>query len=301
MTERTFQIVQFVHPGFEYPLRRAPERVMDWKPGGAIQNRKFLLANGSYVDAHTPRDPRSAPLVFWGEWEGPSVYWRVESSGRPSPSFIHAPFRPPSPPATPFQNIDPMVFGDASVYSNCLQPSFPSLRSLAAGSIVLFGRYGREKKIHSFSLDTCLVVERVQTMRTGGEGWGRDLLTDAVLRPLATEGWQGDLTVYFGRSGPARPFSFFPARRFDQPSSLFARPKLMPSDEMMRVITPAKNQGVKITCGLREAQRDAVWQEVARQVTEQGGVLGYYASHPPVIAEGGARASAAGLLAPLEH
>jgi hypothetical protein len=145
-----------------------------------------------------------------------------------------------------------MVFGDAFVYSNCLQPSFPSLRSLASGSIVLFGRYGREKKFHSFSLDTCLVVDRVQTMRTDGEGWGSDLVSDVVLRPLATEEWHGDLTVYFGRSGPASPFSFFPARRFDQPSHLFARPKLTPSDEMMGVITPAKNQSIKISWGLSE-------------------------------------------------
>jgi hypothetical protein len=131
------------------------------------------------------------------------------------------------------------------------------------------------------------VVERVQTMRTGGEGWGSDLLSDVVLRSLATEGWQGDLTVYFGRSGPARPFSFFPARHFDQPSSLFARPKLaLRRDDGCH--NSGQNQGVKITCGLREAQRDAVWQEVARQVTEQGCVLGYYAL-PPAGDRGGRR------------
>ncbi len=42
---------------------------------------------------------------------------------------MHAAFRPGRLPLESVQNTDPMVFGDAFVYSNCLQDSFVSLRT----------------------------------------------------------------------------------------------------------------------------------------------------------------------------
>lgn len=48
-----FQVVQFIHPGFEYPARThagsagGQSGVMAWKAGLSKHNRKFLLSIGS--------------------------------------------------------------------------------------------------------------------------------------------------------------------------------------------------------------------------------------------------------------
>jgi hypothetical protein len=292
MNEAAMRVVQFIHPGFEYSFSTSSRGVMPWKDGNAIHNRKFLLTSGSLFEWPDRRDHLDVPLVFWGEWEGPSVYWRVDSRGKPLPSYLHAPFRPERWPEVSVQNTDPMVFGDAFVYSNCLQPAFRSLRSLPPGSIVLFGRYSRERGVHSFGLDTCLVIDDVETLPPGGDGWGDEIVSDAVLRPLASEGAVDPLTVYFGRPGPEPPFSFFPARRFDGAASMFARPTLAPTGALAGVISTAKNQGIKGTSGLGEAGRDAIWAEVARQVSQQGCQLGYHAPAPPLISAARAQAGA---------
>jgi hypothetical protein len=131
------RVVQFVHPGFEYHRqehlgpRRQRSGVMGWKPGRRSQDRKFMLIWGSMLDAETGIDHKSVPLALWGEWEPPSVFWRIESPGRPLPSVLHAPFRPAEMPTRSVQNTDPMVFGDAFVYSNCLQATYRSLRTLS--------------------------------------------------------------------------------------------------------------------------------------------------------------------------
>jgi hypothetical protein len=304
MTSQKLRVVQFVHPGFEYHRhqhlgpRHRRSAVMEWKPGRTSHDRKFMLTWGSLFDWETGRDHGSVPLGFWGEWEAPSVFWRVDSPGRPLPTIVHAPFRPVSCPIQPVQNTDPMVFGDAFIYSNCLQASYRSLRTLSPGSMVLFGRFGRAHEKPSFSLDTCLVVDRFQALPPvpfGAETYGTDLLMDAVLSPLHTEGADGDLTVYFGRPrspSTAGPFSFFPARLMADAPPLFARPELRPTGALEGVISPGNMQGIKVASDLSVADRDAIWTEVAQQVTRQGCGLGYFGSPPPVL-EGGAVESAA--------
>jgi hypothetical protein len=189
----------------------------------------------------------------------------------------------------PVQNTDPMVFGDSFIYSNCLQPTYASLRHLSPGSIVLFGRYGRSDGRHSFSLDTCLVVDYRRSMTPIPlETPGRDLLTDAVLGPLFTEQIEGDLSVYFGRrrsSGAASTFSFFPARLALDHPPLFARPELRPVGALRDKISPGNMQGIKLTRDLSAIDRDAVWAEVVGQVTDQGCALGYAAATPPLVDE----------------
>ena len=113
------------------------------EPGRSAHDRKFMLSHGSLYDWTTRSEHRSVSLSFWGEWEGPSIFWKVDSPGKPLPAVVHAPFRPIHRPSSSFQNTDPMVFGDAFVYSNCLQATYASLRTLTAGSLVLFGRFSR--------------------------------------------------------------------------------------------------------------------------------------------------------------
>ena len=287
------EIVQFVHPGFEYhraehvgPASRR-SGVMAWKPGRSVHDRKFLLAQGSLVEWETGREHEAVSLGFWGEWEGPSVFWRISSTGIPLPRIVHAPFRPIHRPDAPVQNTDPMVFGDAFIYSNCLQPTYASLRHLSPGTIVLFGRYGRSGGLHSFSLDTCLVIDHQRTLSPIPlQTPGRDLLTDAVLGPLFTEEIEGDLSVYFGRrrsSEVTTAFSFFSARLALDMPALFARPELSPVGALHDRISPGNMQGIKLTRDVSPAERDAVWVEVVAQVADQGCALGYEAGPPPVV------------------
>lgn len=104
MTGGGFRLVQFVHPGFEYTSREyvgprgQRSGVMPWKPGMSVHNRKFMLARGSLFDPATGERDVTGPLCFWGEWEGPSVFWRLPSPGKPLPTIVHAPFRPSTTP-----------------------------------------------------------------------------------------------------------------------------------------------------------------------------------------------------------
>lgn len=293
-SDQTFQIVQFVHPGFEYQTRKhvGPRSqrsgVMEWKEGKSAHDRKFMLTGGSLFDPETGEDHISVPIAFWGEWEGPSVFWRIDPAGKPGPSILHAPLRPTECPTTPVQNTDPMVFGNAFIYSNCMQRTYRSLRSLSPGSIVLFGRYSREDGTPAFSLDTCLVIDRGRKLSPipfDEDTHGVDLLEDAVLKPLYTEGAREELTVYLGRRrapNQVGPFSFFPARLMFDAIPTFARPELRPVGPLASVVRPGNMQGIKSTTH-NVADRDAVWAEVVRQVVAHGCGLGYHAEAPPLL------------------
>jgi hypothetical protein len=299
----TVAVVQFVHPGFEYRSRdlvgprSQAAGVMAWKTGRSRHNRKFIVSLGCAYDRETDVDHRWVPLVFWGEWEGPSVFWRRESSGRPSPSIVHAPFRPETWPSGSFQNTDPLVFGSNIIYSNCMQGTYKALRGLTPGSIILFGRHGRQDRAASFGLDTCLVVDRQETMRPVSAGTiGGNLLHDAVLAPLSTEiPGDSELSVYVGKGRLASesPFSFFPAQLATPTIPLFARPVLEPKGALEHVLSPANMQGIKVSY-VELARRDSIWAEVVDQVSGQDCFLGYHAAAPPVMSDQAAEAAARG-------
>ncbi len=310
MTDATLKVVQFVHPGFEYGKREyvghrnQASGVMAWKDGGSIHNRKFMWNYGSALAVDSGETFEGVPLTFWGEWEGPSVFWKLQSPGKPLPSVVHAPFRPTECPKSSVQNTDPMVFGDAFIYSNCMQGQYRALQGLPAGSLILFGRYARENGRPSFSLDTCLVVERVQKLPTvpfDEEEYGADLLDDVVLRALFSEGFEGELSIHFGKARMGDgPFSFFPAQVAKDEPSLFSRPELRPEGALDGIVSPGNMQGIKVTRGLTSGDRDAIWKEVAHQLAGQQCSLGYFAAPPPLL-EGSAAHKAAGQpLRPLE-
>jgi len=229
------EIVQFVHPGFEYhraehvgPASRR-SGVMAWKPGRSVHDRKFLLAQGSLVEWETGREHEAVSLGFWGEWEGPSVFWRISSTGKPLPRIVHAPFRPIHPTRT--RPCKTPTRWSSAMHSSTATASSQLTRAFAISARVrsfCSGRYGTFWWLHSFSLDTCLVIDHRHNLSPIPlQKPGRDLLTDAVLGPLFTEEIEGDLSVYFGRrrsSEVTSTFSFFPARLALDMPALFARP-----------------------------------------------------------------------------
>jgi hypothetical protein len=190
------------------------------------------------------------------------------------------------------------------IYSNCLQHAYVSLRTLSTGSIILFGRHSRVDGQPGFNLDTCLVIDRVETLAPGPfviQSYGTDLLTDAVLGPLHTEGADDDFTVYFGRGrvgDGVAPFSFFPARAMNHSNPLFARPRLTPTGPLQGVISPHNMQGIKVATA-SVSERDAIWQEVVSQVAEQQCALGYHAAPPPLLDPAAAESAAREPPAPL--
>lgn len=291
MTE-DLKVIQFVHPGFEYSSAKyvGPKKqrsgVMPWKEGRSIHDRKFMWTHGSVLDPKTDEDINDVPLTLWGEWEGPSVYWKIDSPGVPLAKIVHSPFRPANVPTTSVQNTDPMVFGDNFIYSNCRQERHRILRSLPSGSIILFGRLSDPARNPSFSLDTCLVVDRVHpllTMPFDLTAYGTDLVNDTALCALHTEGIHGDFGVHSGRArSDSSIFSFFPARLATDAHTLFARPDLRPVGALEGVISPG-TQATNMTHGVSTTDRDAIWREVVSQVAEQGCLLGYHASPPPLL------------------
>lgn len=150
-------VVQFPHPGAEHDPGSAGRQ--PWNKGR--HKRKFLRSEGVYVGAD--ECGVRAPLVFWGEWEPPSlVVQRWPRDGR-KPRYLHEPVWELPQPRGRGMNTDPWVFGTTFCYCNCRQrtkrgPS--ALQRLAIGSLVLFGSNvdGR------FVIDTVFVVGDAQPL-----------------------------------------------------------------------------------------------------------------------------------------
>ena len=58
-------------------------------------------------------------------------------------------------------------------------------------------------------------------------------------------------------------------------------------------------QGIKITKRLDVQARNAIWEEVAVQVTRQGCMLGHHATTPPTLGPAAAEAAAQGPVEPV--
>jgi hypothetical protein len=139
-------IVQFFHPGGEhgYDCRRNGKYYKEWNGGN--HKRKYIISKGNYIENNSLHEGR---LMFWGEWEPPSLVEFLPPSIKKLPyevypEYLHYPFLPPMKQIPVYQrqmcqNTDPFVFGDKFKYSICLQDSFTGLRNLEDGSLILFG------------------------------------------------------------------------------------------------------------------------------------------------------------------
>ncbi len=143
-------VVQFPHPGYEHNPGNA--RRQPWNTGD--HRRKFLCNPGHYVSEDGSLAAGS--LVFWGEWEAPSIPKHTWARKDPLPRFLQVPVWEYPTAGERRQNTDPWVFGDSFRYSNCGQlRRGRALQELTPGSIVLFGStIGPE-----FVIDTVFVVK----------------------------------------------------------------------------------------------------------------------------------------------
>jgi len=115
--------------------------------------RKFIRSNGEFV-ANMNSKPQNSNLIFWGEWEGNSIFNPI-NNGQNTPNGIHEPFH--SVVVRGFQNTDPYVFGNYFKYAICSQKGI--MCNLPTGSLILFGTTTNI----GFLLDTVFVVKSHET------------------------------------------------------------------------------------------------------------------------------------------
>ena len=283
-------VVQFPHPGAEFPVRdtnsdRRPDGRYDvhWNTGG--HHRRLVKHAGRYVDAHGVL--QKGDLLFWTEWEGCTTATRLESqNGLVNAHDLHEVVYPVytnnrNNAATCSQNTDPCVFGRTFKYSNCRQRGPRcTLRNLQQGSLVAFVSMIQD----TYCLDTVFVVDT-----------RRDYLTDntntvdcsAEYRTLTLDRLPAhqNFTFYRGMtcSGNGNQanalFSFTPVRLYSGLGNQqnFARCAL-DVDAVNKavgrdVFTHANLRNINTTAlSAQEIRR--VWTEISRQVKEQGFVRG---------------------------
>lgn len=267
--------VQFPHPGAEHI---APGPKMPWNKGAHA--RKFLKAHGRYLAEGALRE---GLFSFWGEWEPQSrVVETFAPARRGWPRALHEPYWQVPSHLRSLQNTDPLVFGDRFLYSNCRQGHNSKLRSLAPGSVILFG----SKLEGQFALDTVFVVGDRSQMFTRGSSPSLDVpgwVQEVVFGPLRSSAKSQDeaFRLYRARmyeESSGGPFSFVPCRPYGRNGSAFTRPPIRLNDKW---ISPNLAMGAKATPASHRDLR-AIWTDVVNQVAEFSGLaLGTHLRVPP--------------------
>jgi hypothetical protein len=181
---------------------------------------------------------------------------------------LHEPFLSPPSDAGWRQNTDPFVFGPRIIYSNCRQLRNRKLRSLAWGSVVLFG----SRVAGEFVLDTLLVVGDSQNFEVLGtdlsglsaaewECVAEPLQLDPNLEGRRFRRYEGTLRS----ESPDSLFSFVPCLPWNVEGSPFRRPVIRLDP---RWITPGLAQAAKATPAT-DAELAILWREVREQVEAQ--------------------------------
>jgi hypothetical protein len=150
-------IVQLNHPGNQkaFVFGKGYQKVNDliireWNDD--LQHyRKFIRNDGQYLTS-LESEPVNGKLLFWGEWEGNSVFEPIKNENE-KPNGIHVPFH--STLIRGVENTDPYVYGDYFKYATCKQSG--QLCDLDNFSLILFG--STYPSLNAFYLDTVFVVK----------------------------------------------------------------------------------------------------------------------------------------------
>lgn len=170
-------IIQFSHDGNELNLSSRSRKngvayrfdtpITGFRYWNNEQNhkRKFMKHQGWYLENSgntIDTQPKKGDLYFWGEWEPQSRFeltGNPYSNANPLPHAIHYPVF--STRGIGRHNTDPFIFGNHFYYTNCKQGTYPMLRSLNNGSIII---YGSEINKSDFVVDTIFVVGSSETV-----------------------------------------------------------------------------------------------------------------------------------------
>lgn len=296
--------IQFFHSGAEHTLTAAERKKKTKEWNISFHRRKFMEAEGQYVDASG--NLCSGNLRFWGEWEPASTVHplNAQPSGSGLPRYLHFPFLGVRPRGG--VNTDPCMFGPQFMYSLCRQSS-PKRKSrmscLQVGSLIVFGSVMNFKKPNEyFVVDTVFVVAE-----------GRDYTpnTAAALKGYVTADYQRimgpnmgagtgthQLRCYKGATFQQRVegmYSFVPCRVSDDSDVGFLRPHLTVKDMTLllsggqkQLISKHQNQGTRIERDLLIADIVRIWNTLRSIFREQGFEEGVYFDYKKQSVTGGA-------------
>ena len=272
--------VQFLHPGGEHAPEVGSRKA--WNTGK--HRRKFLAIGGHYLERNGPQNDE---IVFWGEWEPESrVIADIVEPLPDGPRWVYQPYYVPTAAHRGLQNTDPFVFGERFYYTGCMQHTkkgSTQLRNLAQGSVILFGSCLH--KSH-FVVDTVFVVadqidHSKRDFRDRLHGRVSETFEKVTLAP-----WYGNMDkrdkshrLYFGatfESPIEGMFSFFPCLPYKEHPRGFARPII----RIPGVISGAMCQGFKKNVQASASEVGALWEDVRRQIMDQGLRLGIEAALP---------------------
>jgi hypothetical protein len=271
MSEQRY-VVQFPHPGPE----RIPESAqigdkLDWNIGD--HGRKYVLADAQWTDGVTAYEGRA---TLWCEWEPQSSVLAPVEDGLGNARWLQQPHCDVPAGDAWRQNTDPLVFGDGFIYSNCRQATNSKLRSLARGSLVLFG----SKLGGRFCLDTVIVIDGSSGFRPV-DGLGDDpRLAELIIDPLALNPADSGRTFRLYRGATTKApvdgmFSFSPCLPYDGGPRGFARPAL----DLGHFLTPNLAMQARCTVATAAESHDT-WSRVVDQVLSAGLMLGTHFAMP---------------------
>ena len=183
------------------------------------------------------------------------------------------------------RNTDPVVFGAGFRYSNCRQSRNQKLRSLAPGSMILFGSCMRVR----FVLDTVMVLANSEPFDTNDLGTLMQRepdLTELVWKPLAADPTPEFPLCWYRGATVADPFegmySFVPCLPFGPPDWGFPRPDI----DLDGLIDHRLSAAAKVIYMDHHTLR-TYWQRVRERVLEAGLSLGTSVAMPPLITGSG--------------
>jgi hypothetical protein len=280
--------VQFIHPGKEH--RPDAGRIKSWNR--SKHKRKFLRNGGTYLHEGKLKE---GEIVFWAEWEPESeVVKEIESPRTNGPQYVYTPYYVVPSSFKDVQNTDPFVFGERFYYTTCLQEKKgrpTQLRHIDEGSVILFGSLSEQTY---FVVDTVFVVAgwiehsrvnyRERLSEPVPEAYKHVTISPLYKEPfgekrslpvISPESWR----LYFGATyeNPLNGmFSFFPCLPYEDGEEGFARPRV----RITNGITDNLPQFFKLTPQQSVHWVRALWDDVKKQVEEQGLKLGVFTALP---------------------
>jgi hypothetical protein len=275
-------VVQLNHPGAQKPFhigrgyRQTPQGILREWNNDPTHYRKFIQNKGIYL-SDMEASPISDDLLFWGEWEGNSLFEPLSGA---SPNGIHQPVHDVS--IRGHQNTDPYVFGSHFYYAICKQRS--RLTRLSPGSVVLFGSSFK----NGFALDTVFVVggyQTVQEVALSGVSEYSAVYCQATLEQLGetyfTPSRESALRLYWGRTYQEQSicFSYVPCKPMDSNTRKGFPPILLPYEKEMGFAFSSNPTGIKM---LAEGENQAtdIWQQITLKVVQAGYGLGVSFQEP---------------------
>lgn len=271
--------VQFVHPGGEHKPDKGGDK--SWNPTTKPHARKFLELDGRWLEGERIADGR---LRAWAEWEPESKLIPWLSSGvKGHPQYLWDPYwvRRSSP--VGYHNTDPFIY-DGFYYTDCKQEHAKGLKSLARGSVIVFG----SATGGDWVLDTVLVVRdivdhNVDNYKEKLHNRVPNSYWDVTLDTTYPDFLPRARRLYIGathREPINGMYSFFPcieARGDDG----FLRPSInLPNQYFTRNLLQGMKGHAADAPSVAESEIKKMWLSVVEQVKSQGLNIGVEARSP---------------------